>query len=284
MKTIRITAIVLAVFASITACKKDEKETLDFDYQSAVDNSLAEGIYSDVNNISNQAVENGNTGLATYRTGEGNGLLSVCATVTVTPDSAGNGGSLVVDFGRTNCLCRDYRYRRGRVLVDYTGRYRDSASVITTTFQDYYVGTDSSNMYQVLGSKTVTNKGRNGSGNIWFTVEVDGQLRNSNNQTMEWNSSRTRTWTAGESTPLDWQDDEYLIGGTADGISFEGRPYTLNITTPLHIDFDCRWIRAGVIELTPQGKSARILDYGPDNCDAAATVTVNGTTFNITLR
>ena len=85
MKTIRITAIVLAVFASITACKKDEKETLDFDYQSAVDNSLAEGIYSDVNNISNQAVENGNTGLATYRTGEGNGLLSVCATVTVTP-------------------------------------------------------------------------------------------------------------------------------------------------------------------------------------------------------
>lgn len=78
MKTIRITAIVLAVFASITACKKDEKETLDFDYQSAVDNSLAEGIYSDVNNISNQAVENGNTGLATYRTGEGNGLLSVC--------------------------------------------------------------------------------------------------------------------------------------------------------------------------------------------------------------
>jgi hypothetical protein len=276
-----------ALLLALPGCKKDEKETLDFDYQSTVDNSLAEGIFSDVNNIGNQAMENGSTGLTTYRGGSGIGdgsLLSPCATVTVTPDSAGNGGNLVVDFGNTNCLCRDFRYRRGRILVDYTGRYRDSLTVITTTFQDYYVGTDTSNMYQVLGTKTVTNKGRNGSGQIWFTVEVDGQLINGNNQTMEWNSSRTRTWTAGETTPLNWLDDEYLIGGTANGVSFERRSYTLNITTPLHVDYDCRWIRSGVIELTPQGKSTRVLDYGPDNCDNAATVTVNGTTFNITLR
>jgi hypothetical protein len=267
-------------------CKKDKTEQPEFDTQTSVDNALAEGAFSDAENISSQAIENGNT-LTTYRESvESYSVLSGCATVTLTPDSSGNGGTIDVDFGSTNCLCRDYRYRRGVIHVNYTGAYRDSGTVITTTFTNYYVGRDPSYMFQVTGTKTVTNMGRNTAGNLYYHIVVDGHLINANTVTMNWQSTREREWVAGESTTgiNGWTDDEYLITGSASGVNFEGTAYTANITTPLDVALDCRHIRAGVFELTPSGKPTRTLNYGNGDCDSLATVTVNGTTFNIVLR
>ena len=85
------------------------------------------------------------------------------------------------------------------------------------------------------GSKTVTNKGRERFRQHLVLPLKSTVNSNSNNQTMEWNSGRTRTGRRGI-PPLDWQDDEYLIGGTADGICSKVVPYTLNITTPRNID------------------------------------------------
>lgn len=269
----------------IHSCQKD-KEELEFDTQTSQDNALAEMTYNDVNSIVNQAMENGPAGLSTYRTALDNSyLLSSCATVTVTPDTVG-GGTLTVDFGATNCLCTDNRYRRGIINISFTGAYRDSGTVITTSFTDYYVGKDTAYMYRVGGTKTVTNKGRNTAGNMWFTIQVNGLLTNYNGLNMSWNSSRTREWIAGEGTSglTQWQDDQYLISGTASGSNFEGINFTAAITTPLLADLSCRWIRSGVFELTPSGKPTRILDYGDGTCNNRATVTVNGTTFDIVLR
>ena len=103
---------------------------------------------------------------------------------------------------------------------------------------------------------------------------------------MSWTSSRIRTWVSGYTTlgMGGWNDDQYTITGTASGTNFEGNSFTVNITSPIHIDYSCRWIAQGIMELTPTGKATRTLDFGNGTCDNLATVTVNGQTFTITLR
>jgi len=269
------------------ACKKD-KEPVDFDSQTSQDNALAEGSYNDVNNIIIQALENGS--VSTYRTDPSqNTTLSNCASVTINPDSVGNGGNAIIDFGPTNCQCTgagcsDHRYRRGRILVSYTGLYRDSGTVITTTFDNYYVGKDTTYMFKVDGTKTVTNNGTNSSGNLSYTIDVAGQLTNIAGAVMPWNSTRTREWISGSSTPLNWLDDEYVITGSASGTNFEGNSFTVNITSGLHIQLICPYITEGVFELTPSGRATRTFDYGDGTCDGLATLTVNGSSFQIYLR
>jgi len=267
------------------SCKKEkEQEVLEFDTQSAQDNALAEGVFNDVNNIANQAIKNGSGGLTTYRfTDQSATFLSTCATVTITPDSTVTGGLANVDFGSTNCLCLDGHYRRGVINFTYTGQYGDSGTVITTTFDNYFVGKDTTLMFEVTGSKTVTNFGTNNAGHIYFGIDVDGHIIDSQGRTMDWTSSRFREWIAGEST-LTWLDDEYLITGSANGTNFEGNSYTMNITHALDIDFSCYWIKEGTFDLTPSGKATRTFDYGSGVCDNQASVAVNGQTFPVTLR
>jgi hypothetical protein len=287
MKTIRIIVVLVLAVNSvilINACKKDKEET-DFDTQTSQDNSLAESTFNDVNNIANEAIARGDSGLSTYRMGSGqNTLLSNCATVTRIPDSTGSGGSITVDFGSANCQCVDNRFRRGIINITYTGMYRDSGTVITTTFTNYFVGREVAHMFQVTGTKTVTNLGTNGNGNYNYNINVDGHLINSTGGTMNWTSNRNREWVAGYSTVYNWVDDEYLVTGSASGLNFDGTSYTVNITTPLRIKLSCWYIVEGKFDLTPSGKATRTFDYGDGTCDNNATLSVNGTTFPITLR
>ncbi len=279
--------ILVISFLSVISfsCKKDKETTvLEYDTQTAQDNALAEATFNDVNNIANQAIKNGSAGLTTYRFQEtASAYMSSCATVTIAPDSSGMGGVATVDFSSTNCLCLDGHYRRGIINFTFTGPYNDSGTVITTSFDNYYVGKDTSYMYKVTGSKTVTNLGLNSSGHMHFNIAVVGHLTDATNRVMDWTSSRGREWIRGEST-LSWVDDEYLITGTDQGTNFEGNSYTVNITHALDIDFSCYWIKEGTFDLTPTGQSTRTLDYGDGTCDNQATITVNGHSFLVILR
>lgn len=264
--------IIFALSLSISSCKKDKEEP-DTDTSSALDNSFAEKTYNDVYEIADEA---GDGSVSTYRTGDNYQILSNCAVVTI--DLTSNPHRITIDFGSTNCYCKDFKYRRGKILVDFTGAYRDSASVHTISFDNYYV-----NDYKVMGTKRVTNNGHNAAGNLSFAVSVNGSIINTSGNTMTWNSTRTREWIEGESTILNWTDDAYSITGSAYGTSFNGTQFTANITNPLIVALNCRWIKQGKFEFTPSGKATRYFDYGPLGCDEDASVTINGVTYYIKL-
>jgi len=266
------------------ACKKDQETVeVDYDTHTSSDNTLAEGTFNDILNIAIEAIDSGS--VSTYRIGSAanNQMLSTCASVTTTPNGSGTGGTIVVDFGTSNCYCSDFRYRRGIINITYTGPYRTAGTIITTSFTDYYVGRDSTNMYKVSGTKSVTNNGLNSFNHMSYTITVDGHLVNKNSEHMDWFSTRTREWIGGENTPI-WNDDEYIITGSASGTNFEGNSFAVSITEAIHVKLNCKWITQGKFELTPTGKAARILDYGNGTCDDAASLSVNGKTIAITLR
>lgn len=278
MKTKQIiiqSALLLACSALVlTGCRKKEDE--DNDTTGSSDNALAERTYSDVHNIADEAATSGS--LSSYRHGSGDGLLSTCAAIT--NDTVAVPHLLTIDFGTSNCLCSDGRYRRGKILVSYSGKYKDSLSQHTITFSNYFVNDNG-----VGGTKTVTNMGHIAAGNLQWNVSVDGWIVLANGGgTITWNSNRARVMTAGELTPI-WSDDVYSITGSATGVSAKSSSFSATITNALIKKMNCRWIVQGTFDFDPgNGKPIRTVNYGNGACDDVATVTIKGKTYTIQLR
>ena len=276
-----IATLLLALPLLVASCRKDRNtKTGDNDFAgSGVDIAMMDNHFADAQSIDDQA-ETGN--LSTFRTANGNTpsqartMAGGCATITV--DTTVTPHLRTIDFGPVNCLGLDGKNRRGKILVHYNGHYKDSGSLRSITFSDYYV-----NDNQILGTKTVTNMGQNSAGEVYYNIMIDGSIVKANGAgTVSGQSSRVRTWLAGYNT-AGWMDDEYAITGTASITRANGNVISANVTTPLHRSLSCNWIDAGVISITPQSGNVRTLDYGTGTCDDAATVTVNGNVYNITL-
>ncbi len=272
-----ILTLVIVCAGIFSSCKKKETEEKDSDTTSAADQALASTTVNDMTSISDEAGRNNS--ISSFRTSESNALLSSCATLTF--DTLAAAKTITVNFGATNCLGNDGRDRRGEIILSFTGRYRDSSTVITVTPQNYFV-----NDNQVTGSKTITNQGHNAAHHLVYSINANIQIIKANNAgTVTWQSTRSREWTAGEST-LTWQDDLYSITGSASGTTANGNTFQSVITSPLirNMAIGCRKnFTQGVLAHTPGGKATRFIDYGNGACDNLATVTINGTVYNITL-
>jgi hypothetical protein len=275
-KAIFKTTLSIAVFSlMLIACKKSSTNENDSDVRPAEDQSTAEITFNDAQQIADEAATTGS--LSNFRNTNNTVVMSGCATVT--RDLVSNPRRVTVDFGTANCMCADGKNRRGKVIITFTGAYKDPGTVINISFDNYFV-----NDNQVLGTKTVTNNGRNNNGNLSWTVSVNGSVvLASNGGTINWVSTRTREMIAGEATPL-WTDDIYLITGSGTLTSSNGRNCSFNIINALRREIGCRWITSGKVEITPQNRPARTLDFGSGACDNQATVTILGQTFPITLR
>lgn len=273
-----ITACCFFTFSFI-ACKKDSKA--DSDTAPAQDNSMAESNYNDVNTMVDASASAGTS--FTFRTATNDhvtreeNILGGCTTVTVDTVSAIR--KITIDFGTSNCLCVDGRYRRGKIFATWTGKYRDQGTVVNISFDNYFV-----NDNQLKGTHKTTNMGLNAANNLVYKIEVDGSIVKANNGgTITWASTRQREWVAGASTPLNILDDTYSITGSASGTNASGGSYTISITQALVRKMSCYWFESGKVDVTPAGRLTRSLDYGSSGCDNKATVTIAGTAYNIVL-
>jgi hypothetical protein len=276
MKTIQLFTVLTVASALIfTSCRKEEKELNDT--ESASNNEQSESISDDALNIADNAYRLGNNGY--FRTDgslEALDILATCATIT--NDTVSNPKVLIIDFGTVNCLCNDGRNRRGKIIVRYTGRYFDIGTSRIMTFDNYF-----RNDNKIEGERTVTTEPLDAQGHANWTINaVNMKITKADGKVHTWNSNRRRTMVAGQST-LIWQDDRYEITGTADGVNARGISYTAVITEPLYRSLSCRWIDQGKVEITPQGKRTRTIDFGDGSCDNQATISIGNRTRNITL-
>ncbi len=263
----QLLSIAAIALLGLVACKKDKEEVLDLDYTSASDNARAEDAFSDMLTQVDKAVDE-------------NGLRSAddACDPTVTFDTLSSPRTMTIDFGTVNCTAANGRMRRGQILVSYTGRYRDPGTVIIITPQNYYV-----NDNHVQGLKTVTNMGEDQNGHLYYSVLVDGTLTASDGSwTATHHAERTRTWIEGQDTPI-ITDDVYLITGGGNGVNRNGMAYTISILNALRVQVGCPFITAGTVQITPQDRPVRTIDYGNGACDGIISITVNGQTFTITL-
>ncbi len=274
-----ITAICLV---SLSACKKEKAEVFsDNDTSSSIENAVVEAAYNDVANIADQAYSGI---ISTYRASGDEGALSACATVSF--DTLSTAKIFTVDFGTVNCLGGDGNYRRGKIIIAFTGAYRDSGSSHSITFDGYYV-----NDNNIGGTKTVTNLGRNVAGYLTYSVSINGTITWDSQTfagggTSTYTANRTREWIVGEYTSNNWFDDVYLISGTSSGTTRTGSSYTANTVSPLKKYINFRYITDGTLAFTPSGKYTRYINFGYSNGakDNLAQVTIAGYTFVVQLK
>ncbi len=277
MKNKILTAAFAFVLSTIifSSCKKKDDTTPDYTITSEV-NSVRDDM-DDALKVSEDAMSS-NGQLRT------DGIHAGCATVTFD----GTNKKITLDFGTTGCLGNDGRLRQGKLYVTYTDTYRTTGAIITIKTDNYYV-----NSKKIQGKRVVTNTGVNGAGHIVYTVldtdtsgsgyakitQIDGSITT-------WRASKTRAWSAGSST-LAVADDEYIINGTADGITSKGVTYTLT-ATDIKVKGAC-WTSlifvpvSGTFALTtPDG--SRSINYGDGDCDRNAKYThTNGKTYSIVI-
>lgn len=269
----------------LAACGRNNNENDKEDEvltETAEDQAMAEALWDDVGEQvdgSAEVVE------------EGEDEWEACAVITL--DSAGNPFPLnvTVDFG-DGCTGRDGRVRKGKLKYELTGWMRLAGSSLSVTPEDYFVED-----HAIEGTRNNTNLGENSEGQLQYEILVkDAMVTDPDGNSVSWNSTRTRTWVEGRETGfftldsngmwMGWDgiiDDVYEITGTADAINRNGTAYDVEITEPLRVQLDCRWITRGSISLTPEGFAARVLDYGDGDCGNKATLTTRNSEREITL-
>lgn len=263
-------ALTLATFSS---CKKETTTLTDTDTAPASNHALADNIFTEAQNIADDAAANGSV---SFKTDGADDLLSGCAIVS--RDTTSSPRVMTIDFG-TGCTGNDGRTRAGKIIVSYTGKYKDAGTTITYHFQGYSVN---GNLVSDNSTKTVINMGRNASNNLYWNISASGSIALANNGgTVIWSTSRSREMLAGESTAGIF-DDKYSVTGSASGTSAAGLAFNavIDAANPLIRDMSCgsgkRHFTQGKVTLSIQGKADRVIDFGSGACDNEATVTVNG--------
>jgi len=262
----------------VTSCKK--KETAAFDptefQEAAEDQSRAEG---ESNFIGDAVDEQGESPMRRVSTPDSSSLPR-CAVVSY--DSVQR--RLTIDFGDTNCLCRDGVYRRGKIYVTFSGpRWPMPGARALITTDSFYVNDNRHDVEKVL-----FHVGLNNAGHRIIRDTVLQHIVTTPDGTIQWSASREYRQTQGQNTWMRW-DDVWFIGGGAQGTSRRGRPFTTQITDSLKILGSCifRIPVKGIIQLTTQNHTV-ILNYDPYNneaCDRVASVQVdNRPPVNVTLR
>jgi hypothetical protein len=272
-------AVVLLLATVIYSCQKEkgsnpaqevsEEEAIVF----AEESTEAEASFDDLEDISMQAADEESFVSAP------NGRifpflrlrarLGPCAQISVTPDDSTYPKTVTIDFGN-GCVCADGKFRKGAIILHFTGPIRRAGSVLTITLSNFYI-----NRAHLEGTKVISNLSENGA--IKFTVQVTGgKVTYPNGRGYKYDGLKYVAQIEGRGNN-DVADDVYRIEGRSKTEFNNGLTVNLNTETPLIKKVACNWISDGLLKIKINDR-VLFLNYGaPSNgdCDNKALLTWN---------
>jgi hypothetical protein len=277
-----------------------QSETIDFTNEDTVNlqNEVASDAYSgDAYDMSHLAV--GSTD-ATFLGRETSGRKFVfkiedllkrfdCATVTL--ETANDNtilrprGMITLDFGTVGCKDSKGNFRKGKIIIYYSGRRYYPNSTISTTFDGYYV-----NGVKIEGTRNVTYSSLSTGDKIIFTETlVDGKIVWADGTIAVRAETKSIEWTR----TLNSLNDQWKVtGGTnyaAAGVNRKGMVYEMRIVEPLIYTRQCILTSKGTVAVKGVkellvGNKKITADYGDGDCDREVTITVKGKSKLIQLK
>ena len=198
--------------------------------------------------------------------------LGPCAEVTVS--GIGFPKTVTINYG-DGCLCRDGKFRKGAVILHFTGPLRRAGSVLTVTLRNYHV-----NRAHIEGIKTITNL--SAAGVIKYSVKIqEGRVT--------WPSGRGFTYVGGQTvTQIEGmdtrtiRDDAYQIEGRNQTTYASGLVVVKNTETPLIKKISCHWLVQGIVKITINDR-VLFINFGNGECDNKAIISWSGGEREITL-
>lgn len=292
LKSLSFFAFVALLF--LASCQDDKIDFSANDSQNVENEAVSDAYYEDADDMSSIAVSSDATTLDGSRESEGGRKYTVkvsdlakrfdCAVVTFETDPSSSfqtpKGTITIDFG-TGCTDAKGNVRKGKIVINYTGKRFLSGSSVVTTFADYFI-----NGVKIEGTRTVTNTSASLESNPIFNIVVSGGKATWPDATFATREvNRTREWKRGNTPNV----DQWIVSGTASGTNRNGRAYQMEITKPLVYKRECAisdkvFIAVeGTKVLTVESKQITI-DYGDGSCDKLVTITVNGKSREVEVR
>jgi len=286
MKMLSINRLSTAVFTFLFAvvlysCQKEnsfgsevtEQEAIEYSEESAE----AEASFDDVTDVAMTAADEEGNASEYGENGRGfqpafsalREIVGDCPTVTVTPNDSTYPKTVVIDFG-DGCMGRDGKFRKGAIILHFTGPLRRPGSVLTITFRNFYL-----NRAHLEGTKIISNLS-NPPLHKWSVQVVGGKVTYPNGRGYKFEALKVKTQIEGMDT-RNVRDDVYKIEGRSQTEFNNGFSITLNTETPLIKKVACRWISDGTLKIKINDR-VLYLDYGfPQNggCDNKALLTWN---------
>lgn len=270
--------IIAALTFGLTSCNKNVTDNTET--AAAQNFNVAEVEDDNTQIMADQAESEGAVNLRTSPVDNSTvDLITGCAVVT--RDTVSSPRVITIDFG-TGCTNANGIIRKGKIIATYTGRYKETGTVVHIVSENYYV-----NSNKVDINRTVTNQGPNDDGNLVFGIHAVRTVTFSDGTTSSSTVDKTREWITGASTPRTFSDDVYKVNGTGTHTSRRGIVYDASTITALIRKVSCHEFVSGQVKIIRHGATERfgIIDFGTGDCDDAATVTLdNGRSFTIDLR
>lgn len=190
--------------------------------------------------------------------------IGPCTSIQVEPDDSTYPKTVTINYGE-GCICRDGKFRKGAIILYFTGPIRRPGSELVITFRDYYV-----NRAHVEGRKTIDNLSENGV--IKYSTKVEnGAITWPNGRGFKFEAGKMVTQVDGMDTRT-IRDDVYSIEGRSQVSYANGFTVTRNTETPLIKPVACNWFVQGVLKVTINSNRVFYIDFGNGECDNKATV------------
>ncbi|OFX56738.1 MAG: hypothetical protein A2046_00385 [Bacteroidetes bacterium GWA2_30_7] len=195
----------------------------------------------------------------------------VCATVTLVPGALNPTYPkiLTIDFGTTPCTGTDGKARSGKIIATLSDKIRNMGATIDISLENYKVDT-----VAISGTFKLTNDSGS-TGSLTFTYTVTNMVLTVPSGTISNNSTKTFSWTQGESTPLNVNDDVYSVTGSNTFVNLDGKTYKLDILTSLDFKVSCAELVKGTAKLTIPDLPIVTLDFGNGDCDGVGTLSTD---------
>lgn len=197
--------------------------------------------------------------------------LGPCAEISVSSDEFPK--TVTIDYG-DGCVCFDGKFRKGAVILHFTGPLRRAGSVLTITLRDFYV-----NRAHIEGVKTISNLSADGA--VKFAVSVeDGKVTWPNGRGFTYVGTKTVTQVSGMDTRV-IKDDIYEIERRNKTVYANGVTVIKNTETPLIKKISCPWLVQGILKIKIND-SELFINYGNGECDNKAILSWRGGEKEIT--
>ena len=203
---------------------------------------------------------------------------------------------LTIDYGNSNCLCDDGKYRRGKVEAIINDNWLTSGGGVkdsmTITLVNYYV-----NDTMLTGTRTFIKESASASKLVVSAVVIDAGVIYPSNDTIKWNY--TGSLTLGFGDKLDYTDNTVglFINGSIDN---KGTVYTVETPDTLSAVLSClstciftkgtlklSTTDAETVHLGNKDYQANVtttgtLNFGTGTCDGSIDLSLNVTGIEVT--
>lgn len=209
-------------------------------------------------------------------------ILPSCATITTVLTA--NVWTRTIDFGTEGCVLPNGNSIKGKIIISFTNDFSTSTHAISYTFEGFY-----HNGKLIEGSKNInyTKKATTLLAEIHPVLNhtIDMSVTFDDGKTYTIDGTRTREMVEGYNTPLEWEDNVFLVTGNSSVTKKDGTIISCEITDPLRFKMSCRspFPVSGTKTITKNDSTATV-DFGDGECDTLASLTIDNITTEITLR